>query len=118
MLQGEIHRRTKRKRLARDSLVAALRMFEDLGARLWTERARAELERVGAQAVGPAALTPTEQRVADLAGKGKTNRQIADELFVSIKTVEANMSRVLHKLGLSSRRQLVGVLDRSSDGNA
>jgi DNA-binding CsgD family transcriptional regulator len=118
LLQGEIHRRAKRKRAARDSLAAALWIFEDLGARLWAERARAELARVGARAVGPTALTPTEQRVAELAGKGKTNRQIADELFVSVKTVEANMSRVLHKLGVSSRRELVDMLDRSSDGNA
>jgi DNA-binding CsgD family transcriptional regulator len=115
LIKGEVERRAKRKRDARTSLGQALAIFEELGARLWAERARGELDRVGALLVGSAVLTSTEQRVAELAAKGRTNRQIADELFVSVKTVEANISRVLHKLGVRSRRDLRDVLDRGRD---
>ncbi|HEY0636223.1 MAG TPA: helix-turn-helix transcriptional regulator, partial [Pseudonocardiaceae bacterium] len=52
------------------------------------------------------ALTPTEERVARLAAEGRTNRAIADALFVSPKTVEANLARVYAKLAITSRAQL------------
>lgn len=115
LVQGDVARRAKRKRDARTALAEALQIFEQLGAKPFADRARAQLERAGARAVGPTALTPTEHRVAELAAAGKTNRLIADELFVSVKTVEANMSRVLHKLGLHSRKDLPEVLDRDVD---
>jgi DNA-binding NarL/FixJ family response regulator len=56
------------------------------------------------------ALTPTERRVAQLAFEGMTNRAIAGTLFLSTKTVEANLSRVYRKLGISSRAGLAGAL--------
>jgi DNA-binding CsgD family transcriptional regulator len=52
-------------------------------------------------------LTPTEERIAHLVAEGKTNREVADALFVSVKTVEANLTRVFHKLGLRSRAELI-----------
>jgi DNA-binding CsgD family transcriptional regulator len=55
-------------------------------------------------------LSATERRVAELAAVGSTNRQIADALFISVKTVEANLSRVYHKLQLTSRRELRSAL--------
>jgi hypothetical protein len=61
---GTIRRRGRQKRAARDSLQAALNSFEQIGARLWAERARAELARIGGRALAADALTPTEQRVA------------------------------------------------------
>ena len=105
MVKGQVERRAKQKRVARSSLDQALRIFESLGAPLWAERARSELSRVG----GPTAsgeLTPTERQVAELVVKGLTNREVADALFVSVKTVEANLSRIYHKMGVGSRREL------------
>ena len=105
MVQGQVERRAKQKRVARSSLDQALRIFESLGAPLWAERARSELSRVGGPAA-PGELTPTERQIAELVVEGLTNREVADALFVSVKTVEANLSRVYHKMGLGSRREL------------
>lgn len=105
---GEAQRRFKQRRAAGASLRAALETFEALGAPLWAEKARAELARTGSRAAPPGELTPTEQQVADLVAEGQTNREVADALFVSVKTVEANLSRIFQKLGISSRRQLRG----------
>jgi DNA-binding CsgD family transcriptional regulator len=105
---GEAQRRFKQRRAAGASLRAALETFEMLGAPLWAGKARAELARTGSRAASPGELTPTEQQVADLVAEGQTNREVADALFVSVKTVEANLSRIFQKLGISSRRQLRG----------
>jgi DNA-binding CsgD family transcriptional regulator len=103
---GEAQRRFKQRRAAGGSLQAALETFERLGAPLWAEKARADLARIGSRATSPGELTPTEQRVAELVAEGQTNREVADALFVSVKTVEANLSRIFQKLGIRSRRQL------------
>lgn len=105
---GEAQRRFKQRRAAGGSLLAALETFEMLGAPLWAEKARAGLARIGGKAAEPGELTPTEQREAELVAEGRTNREVADALFVSVKTVEANLSRVFQKLGIRSRRQLRG----------
>jgi DNA-binding CsgD family transcriptional regulator len=105
---GEAQRRFKQRRAAGGSFRAALEIFERLGAPLWAEKVRADLARIGGQASEPGALTPTERRVADLVSEGRTNREVADALFVSVKTVEANLSRIFQKLGIRSRRQLRG----------
>ena len=60
---------------------------------------------------GTQSLTASERRVAQLAGEGRSNRDIAQELFVSPKTIENHLGRVYVKLGITSRRQLAGVLD-------
>jgi DNA-binding NarL/FixJ family response regulator len=52
------------------------------------------------------ASSPTEQRIAQLVGEGKKNREVAEALFISVKTVEANLSRIFHKLGVRSRTEL------------
>ncbi|HEU4356572.1 MAG TPA: AAA family ATPase [Actinomycetota bacterium] len=106
LVRGEVARRAKRKVLARESLEGARSIFDRLGARLWSEKSRAELARVGGTP-GGGKLTATERRIADLVVEGMTNRQIADALFISVKTVEANLSRVFHKLGVRSRAQLI-----------
>ena len=111
--RASIQRRAKQRRAARESLSQALAIFEELGARLWAERARTELARIGGRASGDE-LTPTEAQVAARAAAGETNREIADALFMSVKTVEANLSRVYRKLDVSSRRQLGGKLERQT----
>ncbi|HYY11374.1 MAG TPA: helix-turn-helix transcriptional regulator, partial [Kineosporiaceae bacterium] len=82
----------------------------ELGAAAFADRARAELARVGARPAPDGSLTPTEERVARLAAQGRTNRAIADALFISQKTVEANLARVYTKLGIANRAQLGGLL--------
>jgi len=100
-------RRTKRKRVAREKLEEALGIFNSLGASAWIKRAQSELSRIAPAAAGVSALTPTEARVAALVASGRTNKEVAAELFLSVKTVEANLSRVYDKLNVRSRSQLV-----------
>jgi len=65
---------------------------------------------VGVRGPAPLALTETESRVASLAAAGRTTRQIADSLFISTKTVEANLTRIYRKLGVANRAELSTVL--------
>jgi len=81
-------------------------MFEELGAPLWAEKARAEMRRLGLRKGSTGELTPTEEKVASLAASGLRNREIAERIFVSPKTVEANLSRAYRKLGIHSRAEL------------
>jgi ATP/maltotriose-dependent transcriptional regulator MalT len=106
LVQGQLERRRKHKRQAREALERAHALFEQLGARLWAERAQAELERVAPQPAGLGQLTPTQARVAALAAAGSTNREVAGELFMSPKTVEAHLALVYQKLGIHSRAEL------------
>ena len=100
---------------ARDPLREALDIAAACSADGLVEEARAELAAAGVRPrtdalAGPAALTPSERRVADLAAAGRTNRDIAQELFVTPKTVEVHLSAVYRKLGIDSRRQLTTAL--------
>lgn len=107
LVAGEVERRARQKRSARSFLERAVGGFDRLGASGWSAKASAALDRVGGPAAARAELTPTEQRVASLVADGKTNREVADALFVTVKTVEANLSRIFHKLGLRSRKELI-----------
>jgi DNA-binding CsgD family transcriptional regulator len=105
LVKGTIERRARKWGAARASLEGGLTHFERLGAVLWVNRARTELRRVGGRA--PARhLTPTEEKVAELVSTGLTNQEVADALFVSVRTVEANLSRIYHKLGVRSRTEV------------
>ena len=103
---GQIHRRFKEKAAARTALEAALEVFDRLGAERLAERTRQDLARIGLRTATATALTETELRVARLAATGRTVRQVGNELFISPKTVEANLTRVYRKLGLSGRAEL------------
>ena len=96
----------KKWRLARESLARSLGIFERLGAAVWAEKATTETARIGGRSPGPLELTPTEQEVADLVGRGLTNREVANALFLSVSTVEANLRRIYQKLGVRSRTEL------------
>ena len=96
-------------RAARELLERAAEIFETIGASLWAGRARAELARTHVREA-PLELTPTEERVAELAAAGLTNKTIAERLFVSPKTVEGNLARVYRKLGIRSRAELGRVM--------
>jgi len=85
----------------------SLAVFEELGTPRWAHRARAELAGTRPRARAPQeGLTPAEQRVAELAASGMTNRDVAATLFISAKTVEATLARVYRKLGIRSRAEL------------
>jgi DNA-binding CsgD family transcriptional regulator len=106
LVLGEVQRRAKQKRAAREKLEASLASFEALGAGIWARRARSELARIGGRAPATDALTPTERRVAELVAQGRPTKRVASELFVSVKTVEGHLSRIYVKLGVRSRAEL------------
>ena len=70
------------------------------------QRARSELERVGGRRRADGKLTPSEQRVAELAAQGLSNKEIAAALYVTVNTVEVHLARAYPKLGVRSRSQL------------
>jgi len=115
LVLGQIHRRAKRKRLARESLERARDAFAELGARLWVERAESELARIGGRPSTPFELTETERTIASLVARGQTNQEVADALFVSASTVQANLKRVYQKLGVRSRTELAAKVDLSPE---
>jgi len=106
LVAGRVQRRAKQKAAARKSLEHAAAIFDALPAPFWAERAREELARLGKRPPTRLELTETERRVAELAAKGMKNREVAAQLFVSPKTVEANLSRIYRKLGIHSRAEL------------
>jgi DNA-binding CsgD family transcriptional regulator len=112
---GHALRRLGRRVEARRSLQLVLAETDRTGAALLAERARRELVATGlrprrAQTEGMAALTPRQRQVCELAASGKTNRAIAQELFLSVKTVETHLAAAYEKLGVETREALVGAL--------
>lgn len=105
LARGTVLRRARQWRAARESLAAALTIFEESETPLWAEKARAEMARLGGR-TSAQGLTPTEQRIAFLASGGRTNREIAAELFVTVRTVETHLTKVYGKLGVRSRTEL------------
>jgi DNA-binding CsgD family transcriptional regulator len=107
---GRVHARRGDPRAARTALAEAARLFTRTGARPWLALTSAELDRLDAPAAPPApgltALTPTERRVALLVAQGASNRETAATLTVSVKTVEAALTRAYRKLGVRSRVSL------------
>jgi DNA-binding CsgD family transcriptional regulator len=104
---GRAARRLKKWAAARNSLELAARAFDEIGSTGWAELTRSELARVGARRPGAAGqLTPTEQRVVELAADGRSNKEIAQTLFVTVNTVEGHLSHAYAKLGVHSRTQL------------
>lgn len=113
LAQGQVLRRGRKKLQARAALEQAATLFEQLGGATWAARAREEVRRTATRSA-PDELTPTELRIAHLAATGLTNDAIAAEVFVTRKTVEANLGRVYRKLGIRSRAQLARALDALS----
>jgi DNA-binding CsgD family transcriptional regulator len=99
--------RCQRQKTASTTLKEALRTFEELNTPLWANRAQTLLDNAGiTQRRSTAVLSATERRIAELAAAGMTNRDVAATLSISPKTVEANLSRVYHKLDIRSRIEL------------
>ena len=117
---GGFLRRVGQRRRAVELLTAALATFERLGARPYAERCRTELAGSGLQPAPRggrgSVLTSQELVVARLAAAGRTNREVAAELVVSVKTVEYHLRNVFQKLGVTRRRQLAALLTEQPSG--
>ncbi|HET8651868.1 MAG TPA: LuxR C-terminal-related transcriptional regulator [Gaiellaceae bacterium] len=108
---GAALRRSNRRVEAREQLRRAVELATMCGAAPLAARAETELLATGARPrrialSGVDSLTPSERRVAQMAAEGQTNREVAQALFVSPKTVEVHLSSVYRKLGIRSRSQL------------
>jgi len=111
LLAGQHLRRQGQRVAARERLRAALEGFEALGADPWAERARSELRASGETArrrtpEAAAALTPQERQIARLVAQGLTNKEVAAQLYLSPRTIDAHLRGVFAKLGIDSRRAL------------
>ena len=114
---GSLLRRQGRRRAAVELLEQAAEGAARLGAVAWTEQARRELEMSGLRrSADGEGLTPAEREVARLVVSGLTNREVAEELSVSIKTVESHLTRIFVKLGVRHRVGLVQAMEESRTG--
>jgi DNA-binding NarL/FixJ family response regulator len=119
---GSALRRSGRRRDAIAPLRDALELAERCDATALVERGRRELTDAGSRPHRPAhagrdGLTPSELRIAQLASEGMANKEIAQSLFVSLRTVETHLTNAYRKLGISARAQLTTALaDRASAG--
>jgi DNA-binding CsgD family transcriptional regulator len=118
---GAALRRANHRSSARSFLEEGLELAHRCGATTLAERAHTELIATGARPrrlvrSGVDSLTPTERRVAQMAKTGQTNREIAQALFVTPKTVETHLSHVYRKLEIQARSQLPGAMSESSNG--
>lgn len=119
LLFGEWLRQQDRRSDARAQLGIAHEMLSDIGAEAFAERARRELAATGATvrrrpAAASTGLTAQESQIARLAADGLTNPEIGARLFLSPHTVEWHLRKVYAKLGVSSRKELPGVLTRDT----
>jgi DNA-binding CsgD family transcriptional regulator len=115
---GAATRRAGSRSAAREPLHAGMELAHRCGAHPLVERARHELVASGARPrrimrSGVDALTPSELRVASLAADGLSNREIAQALFVTLRTVEVHLTHAYQKLDISSRGQLPAALTAS-----
>jgi DNA-binding CsgD family transcriptional regulator len=118
---GTALRREKRRADARPPLREALDLARRCGAARLAKRAHDELRATGEKVrrhtpIGVESLTPSERRVAEMAASGMTNREIAQTLFLTVKTIETHLSAAYGKLGIRSRRQLPGVFEAADRG--
>ncbi len=114
---GEHLRRNGHMRSARDQLEPALDTFDQLGAEPWAEKARRAVRATGrvrtrADQSDAAVLTPQEMQIATLAATGLSNKQIAERLYLSPRTVSGHLYRVFPKLDITSRAALRDALER------
>jgi DNA-binding CsgD family transcriptional regulator len=117
---GERLRRDRRRVDARTQLDEALEVFRELGAAPWAVRATTELAAAGRRRANPLPgavhLTPQERQVAALASDGLRNRDIAERLYMSVRTVEFHLTAAYRKYGVSSRVQLARALRSDANG--
>ncbi|MER5928873.1 LuxR family transcriptional regulator [Streptomyces sp. NPDC002054] len=116
---ARVERRRRRRAPARAALQSAAEVFERAGAVPWVELTRQVPAGTGrgpapgrGPGAGPEVLTEAETRLALLVGQGASNQEAAAKLFLSVKTVEARLTRIYQKLDVRSRAQLAAALRR------
>ena len=115
---GQTLRRAGRRREAHLALGTARDLYEQLGARAYVERCDRERRAGGVDVTrtgGNSTLTPQERAVAALVADGRTNAQAAEELFLSVKTVQYHLTRIYSKLGVSGRTELAVYVSRNAE---
>lgn len=113
LVRGQVLRRAGRRREADEVIRGAREAFGRLGATTYTDQCDRELKASGVERrrqSGIGELTPQEATVAELVAAGRTNKEVAGELYISVKTVQYHLTRVYTKLGLRSRSELAGHL--------
>jgi DNA-binding CsgD family transcriptional regulator len=110
LILGQVERRRKHKAAAKHAFEQSLAIFDAVGATLWEKRAREELSRVGIRPAAPLELTATEAKVAELAAQGLSSKQVADQAFMSPRSVEGVLARIYRKLGVNSRAELANAV--------
>ncbi len=116
--KGAIQRRAKHKSAAKRTLTQAVEILEPLGTAIWLSRARDELGRIGLRrSVASDGLTPAQERVAELVAAGMANREIANTLYMSQRSVEAHLTKIYRELGVRSRAQLAASLATAGTGD-
>lgn len=118
---GALLRRANRRREARELLRDGLDVAHRAGARPLAARAETELRATGARPrrivlAGLESLTASERRVAELAGAGRTNREIGQSLFITARTVEGHLTSVFRKLQLESREEIPAAIAGGRSG--
>jgi DNA-binding NarL/FixJ family response regulator len=106
LVAGECLRRLGERRRAAERLQTAKGVFSELGAAHWLQRAENELRRANPRPRRDRELTDAERRVAALVAGGRTNREVAAQLFTTVGTVEVHLTRIYRKLGVRSRTDL------------
>jgi len=115
LVAGDVARRARRRVAARRHVETARQAFAALGAEPWTRRADAELARLGAARAAGLELTTAERQVAGLVASGRTNREVAAELYMGLRTVETHLSAAYRKLGVRSRSELTRIWAERAD---
>jgi DNA-binding CsgD family transcriptional regulator len=110
LVRGEALRHARSRRDADEVLGRAHAIFRDLGAAVWADRVTAEQARLGLTRSSALTLTPTEARVARLAGDGLSTREVAAEMGISPRTVDTHLASLYGKLGVTSRAELGRVM--------
>jgi DNA-binding NarL/FixJ family response regulator len=111
---GTALRRAGQRRLAAESLMRAIAILDELGTPQWRGQAEAELRRASPRPRRDRELTSAECRVASLVAQGQTNKEVAAQLFTTVATVEAHLTRIYRKLGIRSRTQLARAVAEGS----
>ncbi|CRK60818.1 putative transcriptional regulator [Alloactinosynnema sp. L-07] len=107
LVEAKVERRRRHYTAARAAGDAAIELFTTVGAHPWLAEANSLLVRLGDVGDTGGTLTASEARVAAMVGEGASNQEIADQLYLSRKTIEATLTRIYRKLGIRSRTQLI-----------
>jgi DNA-binding CsgD family transcriptional regulator len=114
LTRGRVARQARRRSVARTAFLDAIEQFESYGAPAWREVAETELARldVPSRSRQPSELTDNELQIVAMVRDGSTNREIAAALYLSVKAVESQLTRLYRRFGVANRTQLLRTVDR------